>query len=74
MADDLKTETLDKLYLEWSQFTKAKTHRELKLEEQIRIIADSKSWVDQAAFSEIALAEIEDRAPDQFAIDWLHNQ
>ena len=28
----MKTETLDKLYLEWSQFTKAKTKRELDLE------------------------------------------
>lgn len=28
------TETLDKLYLEWSQFTGAKTARELKLEKQ----------------------------------------
>lgn len=26
------TETLDKIYLEWSQFTKAKTNRELRLE------------------------------------------
>lgn len=28
----MQTETLDKLYLEWSQFTKAKNNREIKLE------------------------------------------
>lgn len=28
----MQTETLDKMYLEWSRFTKAKTERELRLE------------------------------------------
>lgn len=32
----MSTETLDKLYLEWSQFTKAKTERELNLEKRIK--------------------------------------
>ena len=35
----METETLDKLYLEWSQFTKAKTKRELQLEAALRKIA-----------------------------------
>ena len=30
-----ETETLDKLYLEWSQFTQAKTAREIQLEAQL---------------------------------------
>ena len=69
----LQTETLDKLYLEWSQFTQAKTGRELFLERQIREIAASKSWEEQAAMAELALAGIEDREPEQFATDWIHN-
>lgn len=32
----MNTETLDKMYLEWSQFTKAKTARELMLESLLR--------------------------------------
>lgn len=32
-----ETETLDKLYLEWSQFTNARTSRELKLFELLKI-------------------------------------
>jgi hypothetical protein len=27
----MDTETLDKLYLEWSQFTTARTHREIRM-------------------------------------------
>jgi|GEM_PF-5886926 len=69
----LQTETLDKLYLEWSQFTKAKTGRELRLENKIREIAQSKSWEEQAVMAELALADIEDRQPEQFALDWLDN-
>lgn len=39
----MNTETLDKLFLEWSQFTKAKTARELRLERIInRMVAASK--------------------------------
>jgi hypothetical protein len=30
--DEKQTETLDKLFLEWSQFTTAKTQREISLE------------------------------------------
>lgn len=32
----MTTETLDKLYLEWSQFTKARTERELRYEALLR--------------------------------------
>lgn len=35
-----QTETLDKLYLEWSQFTNARTAREIKMEKALRWIAD----------------------------------
>ena len=32
----METETLDKLYLEWSQFTQARTARELRYEQLLR--------------------------------------
>lgn len=67
----MQTETLDKLYLEWSQFTKAKTGKELHLEQRIREIAGSKSWEEQSAMAEMALANIEGRLPEKFALDWL---
>lgn len=35
------TETLDRLYLEWSQFTKAKTGRELALERSLQSILNT---------------------------------
>lgn len=70
----MQTETLDKLYLEWSQFTKAKTARELYLESLIKEIAESKSWESQSALAELALANIEERQPEQFALDWLNAQ
>lgn len=34
----MNTETLDKLYLEWSQFTKAKTEREIELTNALSMI------------------------------------
>ena len=37
----MDTETLDKLYLEWSQFTKARTRRELAMERALRWIVNS---------------------------------
>ena len=37
-----QTETLDKLYLEWSQFTGAKTARELQLEAQLESVRNCK--------------------------------
>lgn len=38
-----ETETLDKLYLEWSQFTKAQTAKEIKLKEALRSIQNRAS-------------------------------
>jgi hypothetical protein len=35
----METETLDKLYLEWSQFTKARTAREIAMEKALQWIA-----------------------------------
>lgn len=40
----MTTETLDKLYLEWSQFTKARTNRELFLIRIIEIFALDANW------------------------------
>lgn len=37
------TETLDRLYLEWSQFTQAKTRNEIMLE---RYIQESLNWLE----------------------------
>jgi len=45
----MSTETLDKLYLEWSQFTQAKTSRELALENFIRSVMPSMTGKDQRA-------------------------
>lgn len=35
MAKEVTTETMDKLYLELSQFVRAKTRREIELEEEV---------------------------------------
>ena len=36
----MTTETLDRLYLEWSQFTKTRNFRERKMNSRMRIVAD----------------------------------
>lgn len=40
-------ETLDKQYLEWSQFTDARTEREIALIGALRNFADRLNWVDE---------------------------
>jgi hypothetical protein len=40
MSEKFETETLDKLYLEWSQFTQARTARELNLESAIHQLTE----------------------------------
>jgi hypothetical protein len=44
----METETLDKLYLEWSQFTKARTRRELSMQAALSEISASmqRNWDD----------------------------
>ena len=44
------TETLDRLYLEWSQFTAARTWRDLLAERALADIANSqkRAWIDPA--------------------------
>jgi len=64
----MQTETLDRLYLEWSQFTKARTERELHLEKLIREIAETMSWEQQACRAEIALAFVENRAVAEWVL------
>ena len=44
MRGRMDTETLDKLYLEWSQFTEARNSRELQLIRVIEIYALDSSW------------------------------
>jgi hypothetical protein len=34
----METETLDKLYLEWSQFTRARTAREISMLHAVRLL------------------------------------
>lgn len=70
-SNKMQTEIIDKLFLELSQITKAKTEREMNLEQAIKEIAAASSWESQAVYAELALAIIEDRAPEQFAIEWL---
>ena len=36
----METETLDKIYLEWSQFTLARTPREIKLKQALENLLD----------------------------------
>ncbi|MGO4316673.1 hypothetical protein [Agrobacterium sp. MCAB5] len=47
------TETLDKLYLEWSQFTKAETSKEIKLQKRIAdliaVLVDCEDYFDGRA-------------------------
>ena len=64
----METEILDKLYLEWSQFTKARTQRELKLMSSMRKIAKAKSWEEQAVIAEYAVADAENREPEDWAV------
>lgn len=37
----METETLDKIYLEWSQFTEAMTERELRLEKELKSLIEA---------------------------------
>jgi len=41
----METTTLDKLYLEWSQFTKAKTAKELRLREALTGSNEYIAWL-----------------------------
>lgn len=45
----IQTETLDKLYLEWSQFTKVKTKTELNLEKVIEGLEERLGNFERAA-------------------------
>lgn len=60
----MDTETIDRFYLELSQFTSAKTKRELELEQAIIDICESKSWEEQMIMSECARAKVENREPE----------
>ncbi len=56
------TETLDRLYLEWSQFTKARTAREIEMLAVLRHIADDGMEIggDECALvARAAIAKVE---------------
>jgi hypothetical protein len=46
------SETLDKIYLELSRITYAKTEREIELEKAIHDIASTQSWEQQSRFAD----------------------
>ena len=69
MSTAVETESIDRLFLEISQFTKAKTEREITLENMIRKIAGTASWEKQGQEAEKALAFIENRQPEQWAAE-----
>ena len=56
----METETLDKLYLEWSQFTSARTHREIAMQ---RVIDAAKAMREDAYLVDMA----PDDEPARFA-------
>ena len=56
----METETLDRLFLELSQFTRAKTKRECELEEQVAEFAAALEWAQKGpAFLEEHVVEAE---------------
>lgn len=63
----MNTETLDKLYLEWSQFTTAKTRREVYLEstlQNIRHMCQTRTLDEIATFMNAVCAELEQPHPE----------
>lgn len=59
----MNTETLDKLYLEWSQFTKARNEREIALREAIYMLqraAQESDTVQSARVMQIVNAALHD--------------
>ena len=61
----LETETLDKLYLEWSQFTSARTFRELQLSRALKDALDMIVWMSGS----------DDFSPDgKAAVGWKKNK
>jgi 3-dehydroquinate dehydratase len=58
METTMDTETLDKLYLEWSNFTKARTRREYLLLATCRKISECGSLDDAKALAMNALRSL----------------
>ena len=58
--EDAQTETLDKLYLEWSQFTTAKTDKQIQLEASLSIalnMCEKRTLEDVTAFLKAVRAD-----------------
>lgn len=54
----MRTETLDKVYLEWSQFTTARTARELAYDRSVRELIDAASeFTPQSDSLKIVIAD-----------------
>lgn len=64
----METETLDRLYLEWSQFTRARTGREIRmhaaLKAALEIYAGSEGFL-----SETAAEEYQKRIIEQMVVE-----
>jgi hypothetical protein len=61
----MDTETLDKLYLEWSQFTKARNLREIAMEKALRWMANNPGAhpMNVVAIAKDALNEVAANSP-----------
>lgn len=49
----VQTENLDRLYLEWSQFTKARTARELALEAEVARLSEYIAFQERTLQSDV---------------------
>ena len=54
MATKIETETIDKLFLELSQFTKATTGRELRLREPLEFAVKTRRELDTGRLAKLA--------------------
>jgi len=62
----MNTETLDKLYLEWSQFSHAKTEREIALENLIQDIDNFKSHESTSCMAHLANSCVKGLKPEEW--------
>ena len=74
LPDGLDTHTLDKLYLEWSQITSARTRREFKLEAQVRELQKGHAYaIEEWKKAEGHIKELEEELAkaNQRIADWI---
>jgi hypothetical protein len=69
MTDQKDTETIDRLYLELSQFTQAKTHREIALEQELEVARHERDMLHDSVMKLRTEVYVLRRASDRPA--WL---